>query len=181
MEKETLYNSVQSSEVRNKSVLDNLSMTDRTITHNLSPWSHLYRYIPKLSYLCSLLAGTPVLSNTYFITALQHTTWSLYIGWSLNTIRLSLIVLMLILILLTDFPQFVAHPNCQQHLTNIWYGKDMSSLQSMSVWKKVGLLLLFIPAMPLACLMYIINPYTKVSTQFSSSVTQMQQWFSLPL
>ncbi|ELT98255.1 hypothetical protein CAPTEDRAFT_189959 [Capitella teleta] len=59
--------------------------------------------------------------------------------------------------------KFVAHPNCQQHLTNIWYGKEMSSLQSMSTWKKSGLLLLFIPALPLVTLIYVINSNTRES------------------
>ena len=33
--------------------------------------------------------------------------------------------------------QFVAHPNCQQHLTASWYGKEMGFLQTLPISKKL--------------------------------------------
>ena len=62
--------------------------------------------------------------------------------------------------------QFVAHPNCQQHLTSIWYGNEMGFLQSAVWMKKAGLVIIWIPALPFLCLAYIINPYSKVSTNY---------------
>ncbi|ESO04790.1 hypothetical protein HELRODRAFT_191728 [Helobdella robusta] len=43
----------------------------------------------------------------------------------------------------TTTTKFVAHPNCQQHLTSVWYGKEMAFLQSSSHWKKVTCFLYF--------------------------------------
>jgi len=31
----------------------------------------------------------------------------------------------------------LSHPNCQQHLTSIWYDPEMGFLQSLNLWKKV--------------------------------------------
>ncbi|ESO05324.1 hypothetical protein HELRODRAFT_191443 [Helobdella robusta] len=57
--------------------------------------------------------------------------------------------------------KFVAHANCQQHLTTIWYGSDMGFLQSMENWKKVIFLCTLIPIVPFACLLYIISPNSR--------------------
>ncbi|KAF6770124.1 hypothetical protein AHF37_11396 [Paragonimus kellicotti] len=54
--------------------------------------------------------------------------------------------------------QFVAHPNCQQYLTSIWYGSETAFLQSWSLIRKIGLSVAATPLLPLLCLMYIIFP-----------------------
>jgi len=58
--------------------------------------------------------------------------------------------------------QFVAHPNCQQHLTSIWYGPQMGFMQSLNLWKKLLLWIVCVPLMPLFCVVYIIAPDCKV-------------------
>jgi hypothetical protein len=40
----------------------------------------------------------------------------------------------------------------------------------MNTWKKAGLLLLFIPAMPLVVLLYVIKPDTKVNNYVSMCI-----------
>lgn len=58
--------------------------------------------------------------------------------------------------------QFVAHPNCQQHMTSLWYGSEMGFLQSLSWWKQLCFVILFLPTIPFIALSYIIAPNTKV-------------------
>ena len=64
--------------------------------------------------------------------------------------------------------QFVAHPNCQQYLTSIWYGPEMGFLQSMTLWKKVVMWFVCVPLVPIFCLIYIVTPHTKVPVYFLS-------------
>jgi len=58
----------------------------------------------------------------------------------------------------------VAHPNCQQHLTSIWYGPQMGFMQSLNLWKKLLMWVVCVPLMPLFCIVYIIAPDCKVKT-----------------
>ena len=60
--------------------------------------------------------------------------------------------------------QFVAHPNCQQHLTTIWFGPQMGFMQSLTLWKKIVVWLVCVPLLPIFCFVYIIAPSTKVKT-----------------
>lgn len=64
--------------------------------------------------------------------------------------------------------QFVAHPNCQQHLTSIWFGPQMGFMQSLNLWKKLLMWMVCIPLMPFFCIVYIIAPDCKVSRLSSS-------------
>ncbi|KAL3311746.1 Short transient receptor putative channel 7 [Cichlidogyrus casuarinus] len=59
--------------------------------------------------------------------------------------------------------KFVAHPNCQQYLTSIWYGSEIAFLQSWSLFRKIGLSLLATPLVPLFCLLYIILPSSNLA------------------
>ncbi len=59
--------------------------------------------------------------------------------------------------------QFVAHPNCQQHLTNIWYGPEMGFMQSMQLGQKILMYSIIVPLVPLFCLVYVFSPDSKVS------------------
>jgi len=61
--------------------------------------------------------------------------------------------------------QFVAHPNCQQHLTSIWYGPQMGFMQSLNLWKKLLMWVVCVPLMPLFCIVYIIAPDCKVGAR----------------
>jgi len=63
--------------------------------------------------------------------------------------------------------QFVAHPNCQQHLTSIWFGPQMGFMQSLNLWKKLLLWIVCVPLMPFFCIIYIIAPDCKVSSHHS--------------
>jgi len=58
--------------------------------------------------------------------------------------------------------QFVAHPNCQQHLTSIWYGQQMGFMQSLTLWKQLGFWLVCIVLLPVICFIYIVAPNTQV-------------------
>ena len=58
--------------------------------------------------------------------------------------------------------QFVAHPNCQQHLTSIWYGAEMGFMQSLSLWKKIVMWIVCVPLVPIFCIIYLVSPETKV-------------------
>lgn len=58
--------------------------------------------------------------------------------------------------------KFVAHPNCQQHLTSIWYGSELGFLQSLVWWKKLLLYLATMPLLPFFCFIYIVTPDTKL-------------------
>src|SRR6218665_1108235 len=61
--------------------------------------------------------------------------------------------------------QFVAHPNCQQHLTSIWFGPETGFMQSLPLWKKLIMWLVCVPLLPFFCLIYIISPNNKVRTR----------------
>ena len=63
--------------------------------------------------------------------------------------------------LISTHVQFVAHPNCQQHLTTIWYGAEMAFLQAGSSWKKFALAFGAVFGLPLLCLTYILFPNSK--------------------
>nr|CDS18731.1 short transient receptor potential channel 6 [Echinococcus granulosus] len=54
--------------------------------------------------------------------------------------------------------KFVAHPNCQQYLTSIWYGSETAFLQSWTLMRKIGLSILAMPLLPLICVLYIVLP-----------------------
>jgi len=58
--------------------------------------------------------------------------------------------------------QFVAHPNCQQHLVNLFYGQEMRFLRSLARWQKVLLTILLAPLLPFISLLYIIAPQSRV-------------------
>ena len=58
--------------------------------------------------------------------------------------------------------QFVAHPNCQQHMTSIWYGSEMGFLQSFSWVRESIYAILFLPAIPFLCAVYVLLPNSKV-------------------
>ena len=76
--------------------------------------------------------------------------------------------------------QFVAHPNCQQHLTSVWYGPEMGFMQSLALGKKMIMYdspgaatsnkmimwLLGIPLVPIFCFIYIVSPKSKVFTDY---------------
>ncbi|CAH8493368.1 unnamed protein product [Dicrocoelium dendriticum] len=59
--------------------------------------------------------------------------------------------------------KFVAHPNCQQYLTSIWYGSETAFLQSWSLIRKIGLSIFATPLLPLFCIMYIILPTSNLA------------------
>ncbi|CAE1274339.1 TRPC3 [Acanthosepion pharaonis] len=59
--------------------------------------------------------------------------------------------------------KFVAHPNCQQHMTSIWYGSEMGFLQSLNWWRKLLFGIIYIPFVPFFCAAYIIAPNSKAS------------------
>lgn len=59
--------------------------------------------------------------------------------------------------------KFVAHPNCQQHMTSIWYGSEMGFLQSLNWWRKLIFGIIYIPFVPFFCAAYIIAPNSKAS------------------
>ncbi|CAH8593775.1 unnamed protein product [Schistosoma turkestanicum] len=59
--------------------------------------------------------------------------------------------------------KFVAHPNCQQYLTSIWYGSETAFLQSWSLIRKIGLSVAATPLLPLFCLIYIILPTSNIA------------------
>nr|KAG5702760.1 hypothetical protein BaRGS_003634 [Batillaria attramentaria] len=54
--------------------------------------------------------------------------------------------------------KFVAHPNCQQHMTSIWYGSEMGFLQSLNGLMQFIYLILFIPIIPFLCVIYVFVP-----------------------
>ncbi|GAA51153.1 short transient receptor potential channel 3, partial [Clonorchis sinensis] len=59
--------------------------------------------------------------------------------------------------------KFVAHPNCQQYLTTIWYGSETAFLQSWSLIRKIGLSIAATPLLPLLCLIYIMFPTSNLA------------------
>ena len=63
--------------------------------------------------------------------------------------------------------QFVAHPNCQQHLVNVFYGREMRFLQSLEPWQKVLLSIVFAPLLPFVCLIYVVTPRSRVCASLS--------------
>ncbi len=69
----------------------------------------------------------------------------------------------------THYVQFVAHPNCQQHLTSVWYGKEMGFLQTLSITKKVILSTVVLPFLPFFCISYIVRPQAKVKKHWTVS------------
>ncbi|VDI51110.1 Hypothetical predicted protein [Mytilus galloprovincialis] len=68
--------------------------------------------------------------------------------------------------------KFVAHPNCQQHMTSLWYGSEMGFLQSLSWWKQLCFVILFLPTIPFIALSYIIAPNTKLGAVMRCPVTK---------
>ncbi|KAL8607311.1 hypothetical protein ACOMHN_039461 [Nucella lapillus] len=68
--------------------------------------------------------------------------------------------------------KFVAHPNCQQHMTSIWYGSEMGFLQSMNGLMQFIYLLLFIPVIPFLCVAYVFVPGGKVGAIMRCPVTK---------
>lgn len=59
--------------------------------------------------------------------------------------------------------QFMAHPNCQQHLTSIWFGREMGFMQSLAIWKKMIIWVAAIPLLPIFSIIYIASPDCKVT------------------
>ena len=57
----------------------------------------------------------------------------------------------------------MAHPNTQQHMTNLWYGDEMQFLLACPVWKKLIALALAPVVIPVFCVLYIIFPNSWVS------------------
>ncbi|XP_074649130.1 short transient receptor potential channel 7-like [Tubulanus polymorphus] len=68
--------------------------------------------------------------------------------------------------------KFVAHPNCQQHLTNIWYGPEMAFLQSANLLKKISFFFVFVPIVPFLCLAYLFAPNSKLGSWMRCPVTK---------
>ncbi|XP_064608787.1 short transient receptor potential channel 7-like [Liolophura sinensis] len=68
--------------------------------------------------------------------------------------------------------KFVAHPNCQQHMTSIWYGSEMGFLQSLNWPKKVIYAILFIPLIPFFCVIYVFAPNSKIGAIMRCPVTK---------
>ncbi|XP_055876461.1 short transient receptor potential channel 7-like isoform X2 [Biomphalaria glabrata] len=68
--------------------------------------------------------------------------------------------------------KFVAHPNCQQHMTSIWYGSEMGFLQSLNGLMQFVYLLLFLPAIPFMCVFYILAPSSKFGAVMRCPVTK---------
>ena len=71
--------------------------------------------------------------------------------------------------------QFVAHPNCQQHLTSMWYGTEMGFLQSMALWKLALMWLVCVPFIPVFCVIYLFAPDTKVGLLLLTSITKVKK------
>ncbi|KAL8623911.1 hypothetical protein ACOMHN_054252 [Nucella lapillus] len=68
--------------------------------------------------------------------------------------------------------KFVAHPNCQQHMTSIWYGSEMGFLQSLNVPMQILYLLLFLPLIPFLCVTYVFVPGGKIGAIMRCPVTK---------
>ncbi|XP_076452337.1 short transient receptor potential channel 7-like [Babylonia areolata] len=68
--------------------------------------------------------------------------------------------------------KFVAHPNCQQHMTSIWYGSEMGFLQSLNGLMQFLYLLLFIPIIPFLCVAYVFVPGGKIGAIMRCPVTK---------
>ncbi|XP_050393600.1 short transient receptor potential channel 7 isoform X3 [Patella vulgata] len=68
--------------------------------------------------------------------------------------------------------KFVAHPNCQQHMTSIWYGSEMGFLQSLSWYRNLIYLILFLPTIPFLCIIYIFAPNSKFGAIMRCPVTK---------
>lgn len=56
----------------------------------------------------------------------------------------------------------MAHPNCQQHLVDVFYGPDMRFIQSLAPWQKVLLSVVSAPLLPVLSLFYILVPKSQV-------------------
>jgi hypothetical protein len=56
----------------------------------------------------------------------------------------------------------MAHPNCQQHLTTIWFGPELGFMQSLALWKNMLIWMAAIPLLPVFCIIYMISPESKV-------------------
>ncbi|XP_033739855.1 short transient receptor potential channel 3-like [Pecten maximus] len=68
--------------------------------------------------------------------------------------------------------KFVAHPNCQQHMTTLWYGPEMGFLQSLPSWKQLAFATCFIPCIPVMCVAYVMAPNTKAGSVMRCPVTK---------
>ncbi|XP_060584215.1 short transient receptor potential channel 7-like isoform X6 [Ruditapes philippinarum] len=68
--------------------------------------------------------------------------------------------------------KFVAHPNCQQHMTSIWYGSEMGFLQSFNWLRESIYAILFLPAIPFLCAVYVIFPNSKLGSIMRCPVTK---------
>ncbi|XP_045214496.1 short transient receptor potential channel 7-like isoform X4 [Mercenaria mercenaria] len=68
--------------------------------------------------------------------------------------------------------KFVAHPNCQQHMTSIWYGSEMGFLQSFNWLRESVYAILFLPAIPFLCAVYVIFPNSKLGSIMRCPVTK---------
>ncbi|XP_025087997.1 short transient receptor potential channel 3-like isoform X2 [Pomacea canaliculata] len=68
--------------------------------------------------------------------------------------------------------KFVAHPNCQQHMTSIWYGSEMGFLQSLNGLMQLIYLFLFIPVIPFLCVSYVFVPSGKIGAIMRCPVTK---------
>ncbi|KAL4240893.1 hypothetical protein ACF0H5_001675 [Mactra antiquata] len=68
--------------------------------------------------------------------------------------------------------KFVAHPNCQQHMTSIWYGSEMGFLQSFNWLRESIYAILFIPAIPFLCAVYVVFPNSKLGSIMRCPVTK---------
>ncbi|XP_052788308.1 short transient receptor potential channel 7-like isoform X2 [Mya arenaria] len=68
--------------------------------------------------------------------------------------------------------KFVAHPNCQQHMTSIWYGSEMGFLQSFNWMRESIYAVLFLPAIPFLCAVYVMFPNSKLGSIMRCPVTK---------
>jgi hypothetical protein len=79
---------------------------------------------------------------------------------SSNIYRLTVIPFVYILF---SFLKFVSHSNCQQKLVEIWYS-GIRNLSKMNSVIQALLFLVFLPALPFMCIVYIVAPKSKVNT-----------------
>ncbi|KAL5019007.1 hypothetical protein ScPMuIL_004729 [Solemya velum] len=68
--------------------------------------------------------------------------------------------------------KFVAHPNCQQHMTSMWYGSEMGFLQALNLVRKLLYGLVFLPSTPFLCASYVIAPNTKLGAVMRCPITK---------
>ena len=59
--------------------------------------------------------------------------------------------------------QFIGHANCQLHCMKYFY-REMSACTSLPGWVKVAIVALFLPFIPVFCILYLVYPSLQVSS-----------------